>query len=90
MKKPRVLLADDHLEIAMARWGVIENELGEVVGMAADGEALLEEAQRLKPDIIITDISMPRLNGLDAIRALQTSVPQSKVIIYLVIMNQST
>jgi DNA-binding NarL/FixJ family response regulator len=47
----------------------------------ADGEALVEAAQRLKPDIIITDISMPKLNGLEATRALHTSVPDSKVII---------
>lgn len=55
--------------------------MGEVVGAVTDGQALVEEAQRLRPDIIITDISMPRLNGLEATRALQTLVPQSKVII---------
>ena len=52
--------------------------------MVTDGQALVEAAQRLKPDIIISDISMPKLNGLDATRALQTSVPQSKVIILTV------
>ena len=49
-----------------------------------DGQALVEAAQRLEPDIIFSDISMPRLNGLDATRALQTCVPQSKVIILTV------
>jgi DNA-binding NarL/FixJ family response regulator len=49
--------------------------------VVGDGEALVEAAQRLEPDIIIADISMPRLNGLEATRALQYSVPQSKVII---------
>ncbi|THI87673.1 MAG: response regulator transcription factor [Nitrospira sp. CG24A] len=81
MKKPRILLADDHPEMLSAICGVLEDKFGEVVGVVADGEALVEAAQRLKPDIIITDISMPKLNGLDATRVLHTSVPDSKVII---------
>lgn len=81
MKKPRILLADDHPEMLNAICGVLEDKVGEVVEMVADGEALVEAAQRLKPDIIIADISMPKLNGLEAIRTLQASVPQSKVII---------
>jgi DNA-binding NarL/FixJ family response regulator len=84
MKKPRILLADDHPEMLNALCGLLEDGLGEVVGMVADGEALVEAAQRLEPDIIIADISMPRLNGLDATRALQSCVPQSKVIILTV------
>jgi DNA-binding NarL/FixJ family response regulator len=55
--------------------------MGEVVGRVRDGRALVEEAQRLEPDIIIADISMPMMNGLEATRALQAVVPQSKVII---------
>ncbi len=81
MKKPRILLADDHPEMLNAICGVLEDKLGDVVETVADGEALVEAAQRLKPDIIIADISMPKLNGLDATRVLQTSVPESKVII---------
>jgi DNA-binding NarL/FixJ family response regulator len=84
MKKPRILLADDHPEMLKAVRGLLEDELGEVVGTVTDGQALVETAQRLKPDIIISDISMPKLNGLDATRALQTCVPQSKVIILTV------
>jgi len=84
MKKPRILLADDHPEMLNALCGLLEDGLGEVVGTVADGEALVEAAQRLEPDIIISDISMPRLNGLDATRALQNCVPQSKVIILTV------
>jgi DNA-binding NarL/FixJ family response regulator len=60
------------------------DELGEVVGIVEDGQALVEAAQRLQPDIIISDISMPRMNGLDATRALQACAPQSKVIILTV------
>jgi DNA-binding NarL/FixJ family response regulator len=84
MKKPRILLADDHPEMLSALCGLLEAGLGEVVGTVADGQALVEAAQRLEPDIIITDISMPRLNGLEATRALQTCAPQCKVIILTV------
>lgn len=81
MKKPRILLADDHPDLLSALCELLEDGLGEVVGTVTDGQQLVEAAQRLKPDVIISDISMPGLNGLDATRALQTSVPQSKVII---------
>jgi DNA-binding NarL/FixJ family response regulator len=84
MKKPRILLADDHLVMLTVLCDLLEDGLGEVVGMVTDGQELMEAAQRLKPDVIILDISMPRLNGLDATRALQTIVPQSKVIILTV------
>ena len=81
MKKPRVLVADDHPAILKAICGLLEDGVGEVVGAVTDGQALVESAQRLEPDIILTDISMPKLNGLEATRALQDTVPQSKVII---------
>jgi DNA-binding NarL/FixJ family response regulator len=84
MSKPRILLADDHPEMLTALCGLLEGGLGEVVGTVADGKALVEAAQQLEPDIIIADISMPRLNGLEATRALQTCAPQSKVIILTV------
>ncbi|NWF72453.1 MAG: response regulator transcription factor, partial [Nitrospirae bacterium] len=80
MNKPRILLAEDHPLVRNALLSFL-GELGEVVGAVRDGLALLEAAQWLKPDIIILDISMPKLNGLDAIRALQNCAPQSKVII---------
>jgi DNA-binding NarL/FixJ family response regulator len=57
------------------------HELGEVVGTVSNGQVLVKAAQWLEPDIIIADISMPKMNGLDATRALQTCAPQSKVII---------
>jgi DNA-binding NarL/FixJ family response regulator len=84
MMKPRILLADDHPVILSALCGLIEDGLGEVVGMVTDGQPLVEAALRLEPDIIILDISMPKMNGLDATRALQICVPQSKVIILTV------
>lgn len=80
MARPRILLADDHPDLLKALRGVM-GELGEVVGAVTDGEALVRDAQRLKPDIIFTDISMPRMNGLDATRALQAQMPESRVIV---------
>ena len=82
-KKPRILVADDH-PVMLAALGGILDELGEVVGMVTDGQALVEAARRLQPDLIISDISMPRLNGLDATRAIQMCAPQSKVIMLTV------
>ena len=78
--KPRILLAEDHPLVRDALLNLL-GELGEVVGVVGDGQALVEAAQWLKPDIIISDISMPKLNGLDATLALQSCAPQSKVII---------
>ena len=83
MAKPRILLGDDHPEVLNGLRGLLD-ELGEVVGIVEDGQALVEAAQRLAPDIIISDISMPRMNGLEATRALQACAPQSKVIILTV------
>ena len=83
MSKLRILLADDHPEVLAGLRSILD-ELGEVVGIVEDGQALVEAAQRLLPDIIISDISMPRLNGLDATRALRTCAPESKVIMLTV------
>lgn len=80
MTRPRVLLADDHPDLLAALRDLV-GELGEVVGTVRDGQSLVQAAQRLKPDIIFTDISMPKMNGLDATRALQVHVPQSRIII---------
>jgi len=63
--RARVLIADDHVLVAEACKGLLEPEF-EVVGMVADGRALLQAAAELRPDVVILDISMPQLNGLDA------------------------
>jgi len=81
--RPRILLADDHPEVLDAIRAILD-ELGEVVGMVTDGQALLDAAHRLEPDLIFSDISMPGVNGLDATRALHVSLPRSKVIILTV------
>ncbi|RPH79833.1 MAG: DNA-binding response regulator [Nitrospiraceae bacterium] len=79
MKKPRVLMADDHSLILAALRKLMEGEC-EVVGTVEDGRALVEAAQKLRPDLILLDISMPLLNGLEAARQLRTVVPDSKLI----------
>jgi DNA-binding NarL/FixJ family response regulator len=75
--RPRILLADDHTML-LAAFKELLAPLCEVVGSVADGRALLEAAPRLKPDIIVLDISMPLLNGLDACRQLQPRLPNTK------------
>ena len=79
MTRPRILMADDHSLVLAGLRRLIEEE-GDVVGTVEDGRALLEEAQRLRPDIIFLDISMPMLNGLDAARQLKQLMPDSKLI----------
>lgn len=79
MTRPRVLLADDHRLIREAFTRLIESEC-EVVGGVADGRAVLTEAPRLQPDIVVMDVAMPQLNGLDAARQLCQVMPKVKVI----------
>jgi DNA-binding NarL/FixJ family response regulator len=79
MKRPRVLLADDHRMLLDALKGLLEPSY-EVVGLVTDGRALLKAAEKLRPDIIVLDIAMPQLNGLDAGRQLKQSMPSVKLI----------
>ncbi len=79
MSRPRVLIADDHKLLVEAFVNLLENQ-AEVVGTVLDGRALLKEAPRLKPDIIVLDISMPKLNGLEAGQQLKQIMPEVKLI----------
>jgi DNA-binding NarL/FixJ family response regulator len=79
MNRPRVLLADDHHMLTDALKNVLEPRF-EVVGMVGDGRELLETAAKLTPDVIVLDIAMPRLNGLDAGRQLKVKMPRVKLI----------
>jgi len=79
MKRPRVLLADDHRLLREAFVKLLEAEC-DVVGAVADGRALLEAAPKLRPDVVVLDVAMPQLNGLDAARQLKRSMPDVKVI----------
>ena len=79
MKRPRVLLADDHRLLREAFAQLLQPRC-EVVGGVADGRALLDAALALRPDIVVVDIAMPLLNGLDAARQLSERMPEVKVI----------
>ncbi len=87
MSKPRVLLADDHALVLEGFKKLLEEHC-QVVGSVEDGRALLDAAKRLQPDIVISDISMPKLNGLDAARRLQKIVPRPRVIFVTVHADQ--
>jgi two-component system NarL family response regulator len=76
----RVLLADDHDLFREGMAMVLARAGHEVVGEAADGRAALTETRRLEPDVVVMDIAMPRLNGIDATRQLVTERPALAVV----------
>src|SRR5262245_12553674 len=78
--RPRVLLADDYVGLLTAWRRLLEPSFN-VVGCVRDGRELLEAASTLNPDVVIADLSMPELNGLDACRHIKHSSPQTKVIL---------
>ncbi len=80
MRRARVLLADDHRLMAEGLRRLLDPEF-ELVGLVEDGRALVEAAARLKPDVIVADITMPRLNGLDAIPILKRDNPDARVVV---------
>ena len=79
MKRPRVLLADDHKIILEGLRSLLQSEF-ELVGTVEDGRAMVAAAEKLKPDVIVADISMPLLNGIEAARQLQKANVQAKII----------
>ena len=79
LTRPRILLADDHAILLEAFKALLEPEF-EVVGTVTDGRALLVECARLNPDVVLIDISMPLLNGLDAGRQLKAQQRSIKLI----------
>jgi DNA-binding NarL/FixJ family response regulator len=85
MTGPRVLLADDHNLLLGAFEKLLSPEC-EIVGTVSDGRALVAEAQRLKPDVVVLDIAMPLLNGLDAGRQIKQL--RSSVKLVFVTMNE--
>jgi DNA-binding NarL/FixJ family response regulator len=80
MPKPRVLLADDHV-LVLEGFRRILQENYELVGTVGDGYALLAAAKSVQPDIVILDISMPLLNGIDTAAQLKKICPTAKIII---------
>jgi DNA-binding NarL/FixJ family response regulator len=79
MQRIRILLADDHVMISAAFRKLLEPQY-EVIGSVEDGRSLLKTATELKPDVVLVDIGMPLLNGLDAARELKKQLPQVKLI----------
>lgn len=79
MNRPRVLLADDHRMVAEGLKSLLSPEF-ELVGVVEDGLALIDAAKKLRPDVIVADITMPRLNGLDALAQVKREVPRTRVI----------
>lgn len=77
--RPTILLADDHTMLLDAFRRLLEPRC-EIVGTARDGRALLELATRTRPEIVILDVSMPLLNGIDACAQLRRSMPEMKFI----------
>jgi len=80
MGKPRILLADDHVMVVEAFKKLLEPEF-EIVGTVSDGRALLSMAPKLKPDIVIIDLGMPLLNGMDAGEQVKKVLPKTKLIV---------
>jgi DNA-binding NarL/FixJ family response regulator len=80
MSRITVLLADDHVIVAQGLESLLRESFN-LIGTVRDGRALLDAARKFKPDVIVTDISMPLLNGLDAVRQLKTEGITAKIII---------
>jgi len=79
MKRPRILLADDHAQTL--EWiGAVLAPHYEIAGTAADGRAVVEAALRLKPALIVMDITMPYLSGIEAAVQIKKSLPQMKLL----------
>jgi DNA-binding NarL/FixJ family response regulator len=87
MGAPRVLLADDHALLLAAFEQLLTREC-DIVGHAADGRAAVAAAESLKPDVIVMDITMPLLNGLEAARQIKQRLQDVKVV--FVTMNEDT
>ena len=77
--RPRILLADDHRIVAEGLKSLLGVEF-ELFGVVEDGRELIEAAARLRPDVVVADITMPHLNGIDALTQLKKANPQAKVV----------
>lgn len=80
MTRPTILLADDHAMVLEGLAGLLRPEFS-LVGAVPDGDRLIAEARRLRPDVIVTDMTMPGLSGLDVLRRLKSEAIPAKVIV---------
>lgn len=79
MKRPRIILADDHRIVIEGLRTLLETEF-EMVGTVEDGRALMDATKKLHPDVVVADISMPLLNGIEAVRQIKKNDPAVRVI----------
>jgi DNA-binding NarL/FixJ family response regulator len=79
MRRPRVLLADDHQIVAEGLTGLLAEEF-DLAGIVGDGRAMVEAARSMRPDVIVADITMPQLNGIDALSQLKRDNPAVRVV----------
>jgi DNA-binding NarL/FixJ family response regulator len=80
MSRPRVLLADDHTLLLEAFQKMLANDC-EIVGTVSNGRDLVAAAARLQPDVVLLDIAMPLLNGVDATRQLKRDLPEVRIVV---------
>lgn len=80
VKRPRVLIADDYPGMSSGLERLLAADC-DVVGIVADGRAVFEAAQRLQPDVVVLDLNMPHINGIDACRQITEANPLVRVLI---------
>jgi DNA-binding NarL/FixJ family response regulator len=79
VKRARILLGDDHALVLYGSLALLD-ERYEIVGTAADGRAVVQDAIRLRPDLVMLDISMPRLTGIEAARQIKAELPDVRIL----------
>ena len=80
-KRPRVLLAEDHAGVAKAICRLLAVEC-DLVGSVADGRAVLDAAQRLQPDVVVVDLNLPHVHGLEVCRQIKQDNPDARVVVF--------
>ena len=83
MRPLRILIADDHEVVREGMRALIEHEPGwQVCGTATNGQEAVEAAKKLKPDVVVLDMTMPELDGLEALRGIKHTLPNTEVVIF--------
>ena len=89
VRRPRVLMVDDHPEVAKAVGRLLSLDC-EVVGTITDGSAALEAVHRLQPDVVVLDMNLPNIHGLEACRLIAQAHPRTKVIVFTAVTDPGT